>query len=145
MTYTYVTYDNERGHQRNTRRNPHAYHLYLRLCREAQAERAALSWQSRVDSLLACIDFYPNAAAMAKKLNCSERSLRRHLGEEGVQYSELVDKIRFERAIYLLRHSEDSIKTISFKLFYSEPPAFVRAFSRWSGMTPGEFRAGMGK
>src|SRR5450830_440013 len=143
--YTYVTYDNARGHQRNARRNPHAYHLYLRLCREAQAERAALSWQSRVDSLLACIEFYPNAAAMAKKLNCSERSLRRHLGEEGVQYSELVDKIRFERAIYLLRHSEDSIKTISFKLFYSEPPAFVRAFSRWSGMTPGEFRAGMGK
>ncbi|AHZ71700.1 hypothetical protein OU5_4621 [Pseudomonas mandelii JR-1] len=143
--YTYVTYDNELAEQRNARRNPHSYHVYLRLCREAQAQRTSLSWQSRVNSILACIDFYPNAADMAKKLNCSERSLRRHLSDEGVQYSELVDKIRFERAIYLLHHSEDSIKTISFKLFFSEPPAFVRAFSRWSGSTPGEFRSRAGK
>ncbi|WP_172151793.1 MULTISPECIES: AraC family transcriptional regulator [Pseudomonas] len=143
--HTYVTYDNELGRLSNARRNPHAYHLYLQLCRETQAQRAPLSWQGRVNGILLCIDFYPNAAAMAKKLNCSERSLRRHLGEEGVQYSELVDKVRFDRAVYLLSHSGDSIKTISFKLFYSEPPAFVRAFARWSGTTPSEFRAALGR
>jgi len=36
---------------------------------------------------------------LAKKLNCSERRLRRYLSEEGVQYSERVHKVRFERAV----------------------------------------------
>ena len=35
---------------------------------------------------------------MAESLNCSERSLRWHLNEEGVQYSELIEKTRFARA-----------------------------------------------
>jgi AraC-like DNA-binding protein len=77
---------------------------------------------------------------MAESLNCSERSLRRHLNDEGVQYSELIDKIRFDRAVYLLSHSDDSVKAIGYQLSYSEPAAFIRAFARWSGTSPAEFR-----
>ncbi len=137
---TYVTYNDALGCLSNKRRNSYVYHLYLRLCRDALAQRGSLSWQSRVNNILSCIDTYPDAVEMARKLRCSERSLRRHLKDEGAQYSDLIDRVRFERAAYLLKHSSDSIKEISYKLFYSEPPAFVRAFTRWSGSTPSEFR-----
>ena len=59
---------------------------------------------------------------------------------QGVQYSELIDKVRFDRAVYLLRHSNRSMKNIAGQLSYSEPGAFIRAFSRWAGRTPTEFR-----
>ncbi len=137
---TYVTFEHALGKLSNPNRCEYSYNLFLQHCRAAALRCAAPSWQQTVLNLLACIETYPAAEDMAEKLNCSERSLRRHLGNEGVQYSELIDKIRFDRAVYLLHHSTDSVKKIGYQLSYSEPGAFIRAFSRWAGMTPNQFR-----
>jgi len=138
--YTYVTFDNGLAGLKNPQRCGIAYNTYLRLCREALSDYAPASWHRRVTNLLCSGDDYPKAEDMAARLNCSERSLRRHLNSEGFQYSELVDRVRFDRAAYLLTHSRDPIKKIGFQLRYSEPPNFVHAFTRWAGMSPTRFR-----
>jgi AraC-like DNA-binding protein len=140
---TYVTFELAVGKLINPARSEYSYNLFQQHCQAVALRYAASSWQQTVLNLLACIENYPAAEEMAEKLNCSERSLRRHLGNEGVQYSELIDKIRFDRAVYLLRHSHDSVKKIGYQLSYSEPGAFIRAFSRWAGMTPNQFRRTM--
>lgn len=40
-----------------------------------------------------------------------------------------------------LRQSEYSISEIAYLLHYSEPSAFHSAFKKWTGQTPGQFRA----
>ncbi len=138
--FTYASFDDEIGKAINVKRSEYTYNVFLQHCRESATRFASTSYQQRVLNALSCVDEYPSASMMAESLNCSERSLRRHLNDEGVQYSELVDKIRFDRAVYLLSHSNDSVKSIGYQLSYSEPAAFIRAFARWSGTTPTEFR-----
>lgn len=138
--FTFVTFDNDIAGQVNHKRSEFAYHDFLQHCRDMAARLEPASWQQRVLNALSCIDTYPSATAMAATLNCSERSLRRHLHSEGVQYSELTDKIRADRAAYLLSHSRDSVKKIGYQLSYSEPAAFIHAFMRWTGTTPTAFR-----
>jgi AraC-like DNA-binding protein len=62
------------------------------------------------------------------------------LEEEGLTYSRLVEKVRFERAIYWL--SDPSIQSvdISADLGYSDAAHFSRAFKRWTGLSPREYR-----
>lgn len=138
--FTYVTFDLEVGKAINPKRSEFAYNVFLQHCREFATRFVSTSCRQRVLNTLSYMDEYPGAAAMAESLNCSERSLRRHLNDEGVQYSELIDKIRFDRAVYLLSHSDDSVKSIGYQLSYSEPAAFIRAFARWSGTSPAAFR-----
>lgn len=138
--YTYVTFDNELAGLVNQGRCGFTYNILLPLCRDALSHYAPASWQRRVLNVLSSKDDYPMTGEMAQRLNCSERSLRRYLQEEGLQYSELVDRVRFDRARYLLRHSRDSVKTIGFQLGYSEPSNFVHAFTRWAQLSPTQYR-----
>ncbi|MES2257669.1 MAG: AraC family transcriptional regulator ligand-binding domain-containing protein [Pseudomonadota bacterium] len=138
--FTLVSFDNEIGKMLNAGHSNFNYHVFHQQCRDAAFRFGPTSWRERTLNILASLDHYPSAEAMAEKLNCSERSLRRHFSNEGVQYSELIDKVRFDRAAYLLAHSTDSVKKISYQLAYSEPQAFGRAFFRWSGLTPTQFR-----
>jgi AraC-like DNA-binding protein len=140
---TLVSYDNEIGKMPNAGHSNYNYHVFHQQCRASAFRFGPTSWRDRTLNILASLDYYPSAEAMAAKLNCSERSLRRHFNNEGVQYSELIDKVRFDRAAYLLVHSTDSVKKISNQLAYSEPQAFGRAFFRWSGLTPTQFRRRM--
>ena len=138
--FTTVTLNKEVGKLVNARRSEFTYRICLQYCRDSAFDFSALTWKNKVLNILACTDVFPSAQDMAGRLNCSERSLRRHLGSDGVQYSELIDNVRFERAVYLLRQSDRSVKNIASQLSYSEPGTFIRAFSRWSNLTPTEFR-----
>lgn len=80
---------------------------------------------------------------MAKQLNMSERTLRRKLTEQGYTYRGLVDEIRYERARDLLRHSAQSIAGVAQALGFSDAHTFRRAFKRWSGQLPGQFRSSL--
>ncbi len=77
---------------------------------------------------------------MAAQFNMSERTLRRKLTEQGYTYRSLVDETRYERARDLLRHSTQSIAAIAQVLGFSDAHTFRRAFKRWSGLLPGQFR-----
>jgi AraC-like DNA-binding protein len=73
-------------------------------------------------------------------MNCSERTLRRHLQANGSSYQELLDELRFERAKQMLQEDELPIYRIAEELGFSETASFRHAFSRWSGVAPSQFR-----
>jgi len=82
----------------------------------------------------------PSMDRVASQLGVSPRTLQRRLRHEGTAFAELVDEVRYELAVDCLDDPRMAISEIGFLLGFSEPSAFHRAFRRWSGMTPGEFR-----
>lgn len=84
---------------------------------------------------------WPDLEAVARQLHMSPQTLRRHLSEEGSSFQELKDNLRRDLAIYQLTRCELSIQDIAEQLGFSEPSAFHRAFKKWTGLTPGAYRA----
>lgn len=78
--------------------------------------------------------------AVAAALDLSERTLQRRLGESGVTFNELVEGMRLELSRRYLRQDHLSLTEIGYLLGYSELSAFSRAFRRWTGISPIEFR-----
>lgn len=82
-----------------------------------------------------------SAEEVAGLLAMHRRTLSRHLNVEGTGFREIVNEVRFEVACRLLRGTDFSSAQIASALGYSEASAFTRAFRRWSGQTPGAWRA----
>jgi AraC-like DNA-binding protein len=99
-----------------------------------------LTWQERVrEQLLAGVD--PGMALVAQQLAVSPRTLQRSLASEGTTYAEVARGAKRAAAEQLLRRGELGISEIAFALGFSGAPAFHRAFRRWTGATPSQFRA----
>ena len=77
---------------------------------------------------------------IASLFSIRSHTLRRRLEAFGTNFHELVDECRFEIAQEMLRDTSLSVTDISTSLGYSRASSFVRAFRRWSGMTPGKWR-----
>ncbi len=77
---------------------------------------------------------------VAATMDLSERTLQRRLGECGATFNELVERMRFELSQRYLRQDHLSLTEIGYLLGYSELSAFSRAFRRWAGVSPIEFR-----
>lgn len=77
---------------------------------------------------------------LAEALHVSPRTLRRRLAEAKVSFSELLDQVRRDRALLLLRSVELSTKEIAERVGYSDVANFMRAFRRWTGRTPAAYR-----
>lgn len=82
--------------------------------------------------------------AVAKRMGQSSRSLQRRLAEEGARYNDVLSDIRTEFAKRYLARGTISASEVAYLLGFTEPPAFFKAFKRWTGMTPGEFQEGAG-
>jgi AraC-like DNA-binding protein len=78
---------------------------------------------------------------VARRLNLSEATLRRRLCEEQTTHKELLDRVRRERALSQIEARRASLGEIGFRLGFSSPSAFGRAFRRWVGISPFEYRA----
>ena len=76
----------------------------------------------------------------ARALHTSTRSLQRCLSGQGARYSEVSEAVRFELAVVLLRDTMLSMKTIAERLGYRDASSFSRAFGRWAGCTPRQYR-----
>jgi AraC-like DNA-binding protein len=98
---------------------------------------------SRTKSLIAreLTSGTPSAGWVASELALSERSLLRKLDEHGTSFRALLDLTRFELASRYLVHSQKSATEIAFLVGLSESSAFTRAFRRWAGVTPSQFRS----
>ena len=81
-----------------------------------------------------------NIESVARSMGTSVRSLQRRLKYRGSSYQDVLDSIRREAAGQYLTSSGLSISEVGYLLGYSEPAAFHRAFKRWHGSTPHEFR-----
>jgi AraC-like DNA-binding protein len=77
---------------------------------------------------------------VARRLGWSERTLRRRLGEEGTSFRQVLDEVRRELAQGWLVQSDMAIGEVAFLLGFSESSNFHRAFKRWTGQTPDEYR-----
>ena len=77
---------------------------------------------------------------LALALGLSTRSLRRKLAERGTSFQILKDERRTEIARQFLVRSELTIHAVAALMGFDEPSAFQRAFKKWTGMTPGQYR-----
>ncbi|SDR34057.1 transcriptional regulator, AraC family [Paraburkholderia fungorum] len=83
---------------------------------------------------------WPAADQMAARLHVAEATLRRHLKQEGYTYQSIKDDFRRDIAIGELQRSERTIADIASAVGFAEPSAFHRAFRKWTGMRPGDYR-----
>lgn len=77
---------------------------------------------------------------LAEELAVSIRTLNRKLKEDGLSFQPLLDQARFNIAHRLLIDSQKTTKQIAYECGIQNPAVFCRAFKKWSGKTPGEFR-----
>jgi AraC-like DNA-binding protein len=82
----------------------------------------------------------PDFEGLADELNMTPATMRRRLHEEGESYQSIKDQLRRDLAISYLSHSSRSVMDIALELGFSERSAFHRAFRKWTGASPGEFR-----
>ena len=77
---------------------------------------------------------------IAEPMNISTRHLRRLLGQHGTSYERLVDEVRRDAALRLMADSASSLTRIAYELGFQDPSSFTRAFRRWTGYSPSDFR-----
>lgn len=77
---------------------------------------------------------------VARELNMSPKTLERRLANLGTTFSILLDDVRSGLAKRYLADTDLRLEQIAYLTGYSEPPALVRAFKRWTGTTPMQFR-----
>lgn len=83
----------------------------------------------------------PRQAELAQMINLSERTLRRRLESQSQSFRSLRDATRYEKARDLLQNSGLTMAEVAGRVGYSDARAFRRAFKRWSGVLPADFRA----
>lgn len=84
---------------------------------------------------------FPSVVVMSEQLNMSVRTLRRRLKELGSTYQQFKDGLRCDAAMTYLNRPELKINAVSALLGFDEPSAFHRSFKKWTGLTPGDYRA----
>ncbi len=112
---------------------------------QGESELARLNsvqdWVKRVTALLIIHNGqYPDLVNIADKLNMSVSSFKRKLAEGGLNYTSLLNEVRFRDAKALLSQLELSVEDISLRLGYQDRASFTRAFQRWTTMSPTQYR-----
>jgi AraC-like DNA-binding protein len=80
---------------------------------------------------------------VARALGCSRQTLYRRLKAEGITFEQLLDGLRRRLALRFVRRQGLSVKESAWRLGFSDPAAFSRAFKRWTGESPREARPGV--
>lgn len=111
--------------------------------RELQARQSSKEevLTSRVRTVLAASnDRLPTLEEVADTLHVSTRTLKRRLQDEGRNFRALVDHVLRERATQMLQEEGLSVSEVAFRLGYNDVSNFSRAFRRWTGVSPSDFR-----
>lgn len=98
--------------------------------------------RGRVENLLMPI-LHTGAASIdliAGKMGLSRQTLFRRLKAEGVTFEKVLDELRHEMALHYLNEKRASVNETAYRVGFSDPAAFSRAFKRWTGSSPGAIR-----
>lgn len=85
--------------------------------------------------------FFPTLQQTASFFGISIRTLQNKLKAENTTFNDLSTRVRKEMAMGYLKKWEYSVGDIAYVLHFSEPSAFQSAFKKWTGVTPGQYRA----
>lgn len=77
---------------------------------------------------------------VSRRIGLEPRTLQRRLRDQRQSFADLQAHVRYRMAMQLLETSGEDIERISERLGFSDRRSFTRAFQRWNGMTPSEFR-----
>jgi AraC-like DNA-binding protein len=83
----------------------------------------------------------PDIRSVAAELAMSERSLQRHLTDEGVSFQVLVSETRHQLSLEYLADASLTLIEVAFLLGYEDQNSFFRAFRQWEEQTPSDWRA----
>lgn len=84
----------------------------------------------------------PDLGGVAAALALSVSTLKRRLQQEGMSFQRLLDEVRRDRALMLLREPALTIEQVARRLGYSDAANFTRAFRKWTGRSPTGWRQG---
>ncbi len=82
----------------------------------------------------------PGIEQVGEQMGMSSRTLTRRLSENGVTFRDLIKQTQEDIARDLLLKTPQTVGEIAFQAGFSEQSAFSRAFKRWTGQSPAEFR-----
>jgi AraC-like DNA-binding protein len=128
---------------RNPEHCPSTWRHLLEICeRELTQLTRTRNLRERITQLLGPLlhGREPDLAEVAARLQLPTWTLRRKLAEEGTQFRAILNDTRRDLAMTYIRDTELAFGEIAYLLGFASAEAFQRAFKRWSGQTPGEFR-----
>ena len=126
-------------------------HTSARLKRVAEVIRQEFwtpqTYRHQVQALLGPLlpDNLATADHIADQLGISRQTLYRRLHQEGTNFKELLSDERERLANHYLSVKRMSVKETAWRLGFSSPEAFSRAFKRWTGVSPGKFQSSNSK
>lgn len=99
------------------------------------------SWTTKVQAILReNLEELPTLVEVAEILSIHPKKLCRYLEGEGIGYVDLKNQLRRDIAIRCLVETSDPIEKISSHTGFSEASTFIRAFKKWTGVTPHTYR-----
>ena len=122
--------------------NPELAQLNEQLCKDYIARFDRLDIVNQVSNKL--VETLPHGEPgmdrIATEMMTSSRTLQRKLRAKGTSYKQLLDDVRKEMALQYIRQSHVPIGEISYRLGFAHISNFSRAFKRWTGKTPIDYR-----
>lgn len=112
--------------------------IMMRYLADLDKKDIVMQVKTRLIERLPAGNIYEND--IANLLHMSRRTLQRKLSDKNKNFTALLDETRRQLAIEYVRDANTSLSEATFLLGYSEPANFTRAFKRWTGQTPSDFR-----
>ena len=114
-------------------------------CREVErwhASAPADDFLESIQQVIATLSApdYPRIDVVARAIGTGVRTLQRRLADTGASYEGMLARARFGTAAHLLASTDATVLAIALDVGYSDHAHFTRAFRRWTGVPPREFR-----
>jgi AraC-like DNA-binding protein len=110
----------------------------------SQIERDNLQWRVREVLTQSLAHGEPSQEDVSELLNMSARTLQRKLADCGITYKEILDETRRALALAYLSAARHTVSDVTYLLGFSAGSSFTRAFRRWTGQSPSDWRARTG-
>lgn len=121
--------------------NPQLVSVFDEQCRQLLRKRQSSgAIESVRQHLLGSMGLVATLEEISEAMSMSPRSLRRKLESEGATFKTIREEERQALAVQLLASSDMKLDGIAFHLGYADTASFNRAFRRWLGCAPGEYR-----